>query len=58
MNELDFLEGEIDKLDDILSISVTKQETSRASKLHNQLVDDYYKKLYTLDTIIEYDEEH
>lgn len=56
MNQLDLLENEMNKTDDILSVSVTPQETSRAYKLHNLMVEDHQEKVYTLETILYYEE--
>jgi hypothetical protein len=53
---LELLEIELDKIDDILSVSVTKQETSRAYKLHNLMLNDYHNKKYTLEEILYEDE--
>tara|TARA_R110001592_G_scaffold2977_2_gene16646 strand:+ start:2253 stop:2459 length:207 start_codon:yes stop_codon:yes gene_type:complete len=52
LNELNFLELEIEKTGEILSVSVSKSEAKKALIDHRKKIDKYKKKNIILDEII------
>lgn len=52
LNELNFLELEIEKTGEILSVSVGKSEAKKALIDHRKKIDKYKKKNILLDEII------
>jgi|NorSeaMetagenome_1021524.scaffolds.fasta_scaffold01126_17 hypothetical protein len=52
LNELNFLELEIAKTGEILSVSVSKSEAKKALIDHRKKIDKYKKKNIILDEII------
>lgn len=57
LNELNFLELEIEKTGEILSVSVSKSEAKKALIDYRKKVDKYKKKNIILDDIINEEEE-
>ncbi len=57
LNELHLLELEIEKTDDIISVSVSKEEAKKALISHNSKVSRYKKKKKKLEKILKEDED-